>query len=95
VVATLPSETETGIYFGWAKVDEGAVHKMVMSVGWNPYYHNERKSMVSSFVKRLRDAELDSSDACIDLSGDAHHSQVRERLLRLLAEDRHMRIHQA
>ncbi len=47
VVDALPNDMTTGIYFGWAKVDEGPqVHKMVMSVGWNPYYKNEKKSMV-------------------------------------------------
>lgn len=45
VVEHLPSEIQTGIYFGWAKVDDGPTHKMVMSIGWNPYYKNEKKSM--------------------------------------------------
>lgn len=47
VVKGLPSDIETGIYFGWAAVDNGSVHKMVMSIGWNPFYHNTEKSMVS------------------------------------------------
>lgn len=48
VVSQLPKNLETGIYYGWASVDidNDAVHKMVMSVGWNPYYKNEHKSMV-------------------------------------------------
>jgi len=37
---------ETGIYYGYAKVDGGPVYKMVMSIGWNPYYKNVKKSMV-------------------------------------------------
>lgn len=36
---------ETGIYFGWAQVDNGPVHRMVMSVGWNPFYNNTEKTM--------------------------------------------------
>jgi FAD synthase len=55
-LAALP----TGIYLGWASVrvpeiegdggsggDGGSarVHKMVMSVGWNPFYKNERKTV--------------------------------------------------
>lgn len=47
VVENLPKNLDTGIYFGWASVDDGDVQKMVMSIGWNPYYHNEHKSMVS------------------------------------------------
>jgi hypothetical protein len=46
VVDTLPSDMETGIYYGYAKVDGGPVYKMVMSIGWNPYYKNVKKSMV-------------------------------------------------
>lgn len=46
VVRTLPKEIKTGVYFGWAQVEEGPVHKMVMSIGWNPYYQNKEKSMV-------------------------------------------------
>lgn len=47
VVKRLPEDFATGIYFGWASVDEGEVLKMVMSIGWNPYFHNKEKSMVS------------------------------------------------
>lgn len=50
VVAKYSESLYTGIYFGWAKVDNGEVHKMVMSVGWNPYYNNDKKSMVSQYV---------------------------------------------
>lgn len=48
----LPKNFETGIYYGWASVenDSDRVHKMVMSVGWNPYYKNEHKSMVRTEV---------------------------------------------
>jgi len=45
VISTLPKEIETGIYYGLANVDEGPVYKMVMSIGWNPYYKNVKKSM--------------------------------------------------
>ena len=43
-----PSCLDAGVYYGWACVDRGAVHKMVMSLGWNPHYQNEKKSMVGS-----------------------------------------------
>lgn len=45
VVEKLPEEITTGIYYGWAKVDDGPAYKMVMSIGWNPYYKNKKKSM--------------------------------------------------
>lgn len=47
VVKNLPPNFQTGVYCGWASVKDGEVHKMVMSVGWNPFYHNKEKSMVS------------------------------------------------
>lgn len=43
----LPNDIENGIYFGWANIDNGDVHKMVMSIGWNPFFENKEKSMVS------------------------------------------------
>ncbi|XP_023724544.1 riboflavin kinase isoform X1 [Cryptotermes secundus] len=45
VVNGLPEEIHTGVYYGWAKLDNGPVHKMVMSIGWNPYFRNVKKSM--------------------------------------------------
>merc|ERR1719233_2467730 len=45
VVDNLPQSFDTGIYYGWACVDKGDVHKMVLSVGWNPFYKNKKKSM--------------------------------------------------
>ena len=47
VVEGLPSKLESGVYFGWASVDQGPVYKMVMSIGWNPQFQNEKRSMVS------------------------------------------------
>lgn len=36
---------ESGIYFGWASVGHSpTVYPMVMSLGWNPYYKNQRRS---------------------------------------------------
>ena len=48
IVNALPDEFNCGIYFGWASVDDGPVYKMVMSVGYNPFYKNTKKTMVSS-----------------------------------------------
>lgn len=46
VVKNLPEDLGAGIYFGWANVDNGDVHKAVLSIGWNPFYDNKEKSMV-------------------------------------------------
>ncbi|XP_071451164.1 riboflavin kinase [Hetaerina americana] len=45
IVDSLPQMLNTGVYYGWANVDGGQVYKMVMSIGWNPFYKNTKKSM--------------------------------------------------
>ncbi|MCL4137092.1 UNVERIFIED_CONTAM: hypothetical protein GTU68_061959 [Idotea baltica] len=53
VIDHLPEDLKPGIYYGLSSVDQGSVYKMVLSVGWNPFYNNEKKSMVrkaSSFI---------------------------------------------
>ncbi|XP_016987137.1 putative riboflavin kinase [Drosophila rhopaloa] len=45
VVKSLPESLPTGAYYGWANVDNGPVYKMVLSIGWNPYYSNKEKSV--------------------------------------------------
>ncbi|CAG0881659.1 unnamed protein product, partial [Darwinula stevensoni] len=50
VVEHLPEDFQTGIYCGWARVANGPIYKMVMSVGWNPYYHNTQKSMETHII---------------------------------------------
>ena len=49
VVDNLPQSLETGIYFGFTHLehDDQNIRKAVMSIGWNPYYHNTKKSVVS------------------------------------------------
>lgn len=47
VVRKLPKELDHGVYYGWGNVDNGDVHKVVLSIGWNPFYENKEKSMVS------------------------------------------------
>ena len=44
VLGDAGSDLETGIYFGWAKLRD--VHyECVVSVGWNPFYKNEKKTV--------------------------------------------------
>ncbi|EDQ88022.1 uncharacterized protein MONBRDRAFT_26753 [Monosiga brevicollis MX1] len=44
VVESLPTNMEQGIYYGWSQVGSGPVYAAVMSVGWNPFYKNEKRS---------------------------------------------------
>ncbi|XP_062855362.1 riboflavin kinase [Trichomycterus rosablanca] len=55
VVDSLPADIITGIYYGWARVDSGDIHKMVMSIGWNPYYKNTKKSMETHLIHTFKD----------------------------------------
>ena len=48
---------QTGVHFGYARVvlgpEEGESNKvlpMVMSLGWNPYYKNEKRTAVSARI---------------------------------------------
>lgn len=44
VVNLLPKEFETGVYYGWVTLEK-VVYKMVASIGWNPFFKNEKKTM--------------------------------------------------
>ncbi|KAM9823354.1 riboflavin kinase isoform 2-T2 [Syngnathus typhle] len=55
VVEHLPADIGTGIYYGWACVGNGDVHKMVMSIGWNPYYKNTKKSMETHVIHQFKE----------------------------------------
>lgn len=55
VVEHLPADISTGIYYGWARVGSGDIHKMVMSIGWNPYYKNTKKSMETHVIHQFKE----------------------------------------
>lgn len=41
----LLSEHPSGVYFGWAGLPKRGIYKMVMSIGWNPYFNNSEKTI--------------------------------------------------
>ncbi|XP_015904468.2 riboflavin kinase [Parasteatoda tepidariorum] len=45
VIQNLPSELDCGIYYGLANVNNGPIYKAVLSIGWNPFYQNDKKSV--------------------------------------------------
>ncbi|XP_071943350.1 riboflavin kinase-like [Antedon mediterranea] len=55
VVNDLPNDFATGVYYGWARVNDGQVHKMVMSIGWNPFYDNVKKSMETHIIHDFKE----------------------------------------
>ncbi|XP_057439263.1 bifunctional riboflavin kinase/FMN phosphatase-like isoform X2 [Lotus japonicus] len=38
-------EHPAGVYFGWAGLPGRGIFKMVMSIGWNPYFNNKEKTI--------------------------------------------------
>ncbi|KAI5706412.1 hypothetical protein M8J76_016310 [Diaphorina citri] len=62
-VKSLPESFDPGVYYGWSKLSDGpTVYKMVMSIGWNPFYKNKKKSMevhiIHEFGRDLYDLTL-------------------------------------
>ncbi|GLT49445.1 hypothetical protein SLA2020_229980 [Shorea laevis] len=43
--SSVVSENPSGVYFGWAGLSKRGVYKMVMSIGWNPYFNNAEKTI--------------------------------------------------
>jgi len=60
VVDKLPKDLPNGIYFGLAQVDGGDVHKMVLSMGWNPFYGNTKKSFETHIIHQFDEDFYDS-----------------------------------
>ncbi|XP_015669957.1 riboflavin kinase isoform X2 [Protobothrops mucrosquamatus] len=54
VVDSFPSDICTGIYYGWGCVGTGDVHKVVLSIGWNPYYKNVKKSVETHIIHTFK-----------------------------------------
>ncbi|KAI8437621.1 hypothetical protein MSG28_011880 [Choristoneura fumiferana] len=68
VVKSLPKETVPGVYYGWAQVDAGPVHKMVANIGWCPFYQNKEMS-VETHVMHKFDNDFYGSNLKICLIG--------------------------
>jgi riboflavin kinase len=71
----MSSVCKPGVYFGYAQVyglsgQEGKVHPMVMSLGWNPFYKNERLTAVRIAI--LRRTTLPSSLRLIHRAKEIH-----------------------
>ena len=55
VESKLPKTFNAGIYLGWAKLDGDTEHveKAVVSIGWNPFYGNTKKSVETHIIKKF------------------------------------------
>uniref|UniRef100_A0A8C0HTG7 riboflavin kinase n=1 Tax=Balaenoptera musculus TaxID=9771 RepID=A0A8C0HTG7_BALMU len=80
VVDNLPADLSTAIYYGWASIGSGEVHKMVVSIGWNPYYKNTKKEILNvAIVGYLRpEKNFDSLESLISaIQGDIEEAKKR------------------
>jgi riboflavin kinase len=59
-------DLETGIYYGWATL-RGSRYQAVVSIGWNPYFKNERKTVEAHLLSQLDD--FYGEELTIDLTG--------------------------
>lgn len=63
-INALASGLETGVYYGWTQIGEtgSQVYPMVMSLGWNPYFKNEKRSaevhIIHEFPEDFYDAPI-------------------------------------
>lgn len=48
------NELNTGIYYGWAVLPNGT-YPTVVSVGWNPFFKNEKKTVEAHLLQPLED----------------------------------------
>ncbi|KAG0503897.1 hypothetical protein HPP92_003969 [Vanilla planifolia] len=51
----LLSEHTSGVYFGWASLPTRGIYKMVMSIGWNPYFNNTEKTIEPWLLHEFED----------------------------------------
>eukprot|EP00127_Corallochytrium_limacisporum_P002332 Clim_evm120s109 gene=Clim_evmTU120s109 len=51
-VDNLPADLESGIYMGWAGL-RGEIYPMVMSIGWNPFYNNQKRSAEAHLISNF------------------------------------------
>lgn len=50
----LGNSLQTGIYYGWAFLKD-EVYQTVISVGWNPFYNNVKKTVEAHLLHQLED----------------------------------------
>ena len=67
-VDELPEEFKGGVYYGWAQIDNSPIYKMVMSIGKNPYYNNEKRT-IETHILHTFDHDFYGSNLKIIVTG--------------------------
>lgn len=60
VVEKLPKEFETGVYYGWARINNDEIHRMSLSIGYNPFFNNEFKTIETHILHEFEEDFYDS-----------------------------------
>lgn len=81
---------DTGVYFGWAQVldTDAGVYPMVMSVGWNPQFQNEKKT-VEVHVMHAYGADFYGRDMRVIVLGYIRPERRFDSLAALMDEIEH------
>mmetsp|Transcript_20134 Transcript_20134/g.43824 ORF Transcript_20134/g.43824 Transcript_20134/m.43824 type:complete len:205 (-) Transcript_20134:1308-1922(-) len=75
----------TGIYWGFCRVGENpTIFKTACSIGYNPYYGNERKTVEPHLIANLGDDRRHQSSCGETLLGDFYDQSIRLSLVEYL-----------
>ncbi|KAF8409353.1 hypothetical protein HHK36_005428 [Tetracentron sinense] len=66
--STILSEHPSGVYFGWAGLSMRGVYKMVMSIGWNPFFNNTEKT-IEPWLLHDFDEDFYGEQLCLAIVG--------------------------
>ncbi|KAJ4823829.1 hypothetical protein Tsubulata_035535 [Turnera subulata] len=58
----------SGVYFGWAGLPSRGTYKMVMSIGWNPYFDNKEKT-IEPWLLHEFDEDFYGEELCLVIIG--------------------------
>ena len=68
IVGETVEKLATGIYFGYSRI-RGSTYESVISIGWNPFFQNAKKAIVSYLLQNTYvDHEIRKRTFCIVLS---------------------------
>ncbi|CAD5122107.1 DgyrCDS10557 [Dimorphilus gyrociliatus] len=86
VVESLPTEFPCGIYFGWAKLNNEPVRKMVVSAGWNPHFKDLKTKAIETHILHSYNTDFYGSDLRIIITGYIREEKKFDSLDALIEE---------
>ena len=81
-----------GIYFGWASISHPSfldrMFPMVMSLGWNPYFRNEKRSAEVHLINSVNEEEASAAEQARQFLPDFYGEQMRVWVVGYLRDER-------